>query len=196
LLEADGSAERRGALSRAHRQSGVDPLSMDTSLAVARFDSRERMLSQRARYALKAMINLARSEGGSRQVSAIAADENIPRKFLEGIMSELRRAGLVESARGKTGGYRLARPADLISFGDVIRLTDGPLALAPCVSRNFYKRCDDCADEATCTLRRVLAQVRNLASEILDQTTLASAVAGGPAAALVRDSISEAVGSA
>lgn len=154
------------------------------------------MLSQRARYALKAMINLARSETGSRQVSAIAAEENIPRKFLEGIMSELRRAGLVESARGKTGGYRLARPADLISFGDVIRLTDGPLALAPCVSRNFYKRCDDCADEATCALRRVLAQVRNLASEVLDQTTLASAVADGAAAALTRDVISEAVGSA
>lgn len=152
------------------------------------------MLSQRARYALKAMINLARSETGSRQVSAIAAEENIPRKFLEGIMSDLRRAGLVESARGKTGGYRLARPADLISFGDVIRLTDGPLGLAPCVSRNFYRRCDDCADEATCTLRRVLARVRNLASEVLDQTTLAGALAGAPGAALLSDSISEAAG--
>jgi len=152
------------------------------------------MLSQRARYALKAMINLARAEPASRQVSAIAAEEDIPRKFLEGIMSELRRAGLVESARGKTGGYRLARPADLITFGDIIRLTDGPLALAPCVSRNFYKRCDDCADEATCTLRRVLAQVRNLASEVLDQTTLASALAGGPSAVLGREGASGTAG--
>ena len=152
------------------------------------------MLSQRARYALKAMISLARSEPGSRQVSAIAAEENIPRKFLEGIMSELRRAGLVESARGKTGGYRLARPADLITFGDIIRHTDGPLALAPCVSRNFYKRCDDCVDEATCALRRVLARVRNVASEILDQTTLAAAIRGAPAAALVDEADSPAVG--
>jgi Rrf2 family protein len=142
------------------------------------------VLSQRGRYALKAMINLARSDVAARQVSAIAAEENIPRKFLEAIMSELRRAGLVESARGKLGGYRLARPADLITFGEVIRLTDGPLALAPCVSRNFYRRCDDCTDEATCILRRVLARVRNEASEILDRTTLADALAA-PSAALL-----------
>ena len=151
------------------------------------------VLSQRGRYALKAMINLARADA-SRQVSAISAEENIPRKLLEAIMSELRKAGLVESARGKTGGYRLARPADLITFGEIIRITDGPLALAPCVSRNFYKRCDDCADEATCTLRRVLAKVRNVASEILDQTTLAGALAGAPAAALLGDAVSEAAG--
>jgi Rrf2 family protein len=142
------------------------------------------VLSQRGRYALKAMINLARSDVAARQVSAIAAEENIPRKFLEAIMSELRRAGLVESARGKLGGYRLARPADLITFGEVIRLTDGPLALAPCVSRNFYRRCDDCTDEATCILRRVLARVRNEASEILDRTTLADALIA-PSAALL-----------
>jgi Rrf2 family protein len=151
------------------------------------------VLSQRGRYALKAMINLARADA-SRQVSAISAEENIPRKFLEAIMSELRRAGLVDSARGKTGGYRLARPADLITFGEVIRLTDGPLALAPCVSRNFYKRCDDCVDEATCTLRRVLARVRNEASEILDRTTLSDALRAGPAASFAGVGISEAVG--
>src|SRR6201996_8354853 len=139
------------------------------------------------------MINLARSDQGSRQVSAIAADENIPRKFLEAIMSELRRAGLVESARGKLGGYRLARPADLITFGEIIRITDGPLALAPCVSRNFYRRCDDCVDEATCTLRRVLGRVRNEASEILDRTTLADALVAGPSAAFFAGGISEAV---
>ena len=134
------------------------------------------MLSQRARYALKALINLARAENCSRQVSAIAAEENIPRKFLEAIMSELRRGELVESTRGKTGGYKLARPADLITFGDVIRLTDGPLALLPCVSRAFYQRCDDCPDEAACVLRRVMATVRDEASEILDRTTLAAAI--------------------
>jgi len=151
------------------------------------------VLSQRGRYALKAMINLARADA-SRQVSAISLEESIPRKFLEAIMSELRRAGLVESARGKTGGYRLARPADLITFGEIIRLTDGPLALAPCVSRNFYRRCDDCTDEATCTLRRVLARVRNEASEILDRTTLADALIAGQTPAFLAAGISEAVG--
>jgi Rrf2 family protein len=137
------------------------------------------MLSQRGRYALKAMINIARGDDRPRQVSAIAAEENIPRKFLEAIMGEMRRAGLVESARGKAGGYRLARPADLITFGQIIRLTDGPLALIPCASQNFYKRCDDCPDEAACALRRIVAQVRNEVSEVLDRTTLASALEGG-----------------
>jgi len=154
------------------------------------------VLSQRGRYALKAMINLARSDVPARQVSVIAADEKIPRKFLEAIMSELRRAGLVDSARGKLGGYRLARPADLITFGEVIRLTDGPLALAPCVSRNFYRRCDDCADEATCILRRVLARVRNEASEILDRTTLADALNPAFAASILDQGFSATVGKA
>jgi Rrf2 family protein len=151
------------------------------------------VLSQRGRYALKALINLARSEATA-QVSGIAAEENIPRKFLEAIMSDLRKAQLVESARGKLGGYRLARPADLITFGEVIRITDGPLALVPCVSRNFYRRCDDCVDEATCTLRRVLARVRNEVSEILDRTTLADALAGGPAAPILDERLSGAIG--
>jgi Rrf2 family protein len=154
------------------------------------------VLSQRGRYALKALIHLARSDGGARQVSGISTEENIPRKFLEGIMSDLRKAGLVESARGKMGGYRLARPADLITFGEVIRITDGPLALIPCASRNFYKRCDDCPDEAACTLRRVMARVRNEVSEILDRTTLADALSGGGPLRIADLDISESVGSA
>ncbi len=136
------------------------------------------MLSQRARYALKALLNLAAADGAARQVSAISIEETIPRKFLEAIMSDLRRAGFVDSLRGKQGGYRLKRPADLITFGDIIRATDGPLALAPCVSRTLYRRCEDCADEETCILRKVLGAVRNEASEILDRTTLADALAG------------------
>jgi len=144
------------------------------------------MLSQRGRYALKALINLARLEAGSRQVSAIAAEENIPRKFLEAIMSDLRRANLVDSARGKMGGYRLARAADQITFGEVVRVTDGPLALIPCASRNFYRRCEDCRDEATCILRRVMAKVRNEVSDVLDRTTLADAL-GGAAEALLEE---------
>jgi len=140
------------------------------------------MLSQRGRYALKALLNLARSDGSSRDVGTISAEENIPRKFLEAIMSDLRRARLVESTRGKLGGYRLARPADLITFGEIMRVTNGPLALIPCASRAFYRRCDDCVDEATCVLRRVLGSVRDEVSEILDRTTLASAVPSAGAA--------------
>ena len=136
------------------------------------------MLSQRCRYALKAMLNLARDGSGQpKQVSALATEENIPRKFLEGIMSELRQQGIVDSARGKSGGYRLSRPAELITFGEIMRRMDGPLALLTCVSQNFYKRCDDCTDEKTCELRRVMARVRREASDILDRTTLADAVA-------------------
>lgn len=138
------------------------------------------MLSQRGRYALKAMLSVARAELADRpkQVSAIAVEENIPRKFLELIMSELRQTGLVESRRGKLGGYRLTRPPREITFGDIMRVTDGPLALLPCVSQKFYRRCDDCHDEATCTLRRIMADVRREVSDILDRTSLGDAIAG------------------
>jgi Rrf2 family protein len=138
------------------------------------------MLSQRGRYALKALLNLARGEDGPKDVGRISAEEQIPRKFLEAIMSDLRRARLVESTRGKLGGYRLAKPADLITFGEVMRVTNGPLALLPCASRVFYRRCDDCPDEAACILRRVMGSVRDEVSEILDRTTLASALANDP----------------
>jgi Rrf2 family protein len=138
------------------------------------------MLSQRGRYALKAMLSVARAELADRpkQVSLIAVEENIPRKFLESIMSELRLAGLVGSRRGKHGGYRLTRPPAEITFGDIMRVTDGPLALLPCVSLKFYRRCDDCQDEASCTLRRIMAEVRREVSEILDRTSLADAISG------------------
>ena len=139
------------------------------------------MLSQRGRYALKALLNLARQEG-SRGVATIAAEESIPRKFLEAIMSDLRRGGIVAAARGKLGGYKLSRPADLITFGEVIRLTDGPLALLPCASRNFYRRCDDCQDENGCALRRVLTAARNELSAVLDRVTLAQALIAPPVA--------------
>jgi Rrf2 family protein len=142
------------------------------------------MLTQRGRYALKALLNLARANGGSRDVGTISSDENIPRKFLEAIMSDLRRARLVESTRGKLGGYRLARPADLITFGEIMRVTNGPLALVSCASRAFYRRCEDCPDEAACILRRVLGSVRDEVSEILDRTTLADGLTEtAPAAA-------------
>lgn len=142
------------------------------------------MLSQRGRYAMKAMLSLARA-GGDRPkgVSAIAAEENIPRKFLEAIMSDLRREQLVESTRGKLGGYRLTRPPETITFGEIIRMTDGPLALLPCVSHNFYRRCEDCPDESACDLRRVMATVRQSVADVLDRTSLRDAITGSERAA-------------
>jgi Rrf2 family protein len=135
------------------------------------------MLSQRGRYALKALLHLASAGGvAPRQASAIATSENIPRKFLEAILTELVRAGIVQSVRGKYGGYRLARTPGDITFGEVIRITDGPLALLPCVSKQFYQRCEDCTDEATCALRRVMADVREQVSSVLDSRTLAEAL--------------------
>lgn len=131
------------------------------------------MLSQRGRYALKALLNIARAGGVTRQVAAISEEEQIPRKFLESIMSDLRRANLVRSTRGNMGGYLLARPADLITVAEVVRVTDGPLAMLPCVSRNFYQRCEDCVDEHTCQLRKLFAEVRDAVTTILDNRTLA-----------------------
>lgn len=136
------------------------------------------MLSQRGRYALKALLNIARSNGATRQVAAISEQEQIPRKFLESIMSDLRRAGLVRSTRGNMGGYSLARPADLITIAEVVRVTDGPLAMLPCVSRNFYQRCEDCVDEHTCQLRKLFGEVRDAVTTILDNRTLAEMLRG------------------
>ncbi|MBL7235553.1 Rrf2 family transcriptional regulator [Novacetimonas hansenii] len=134
------------------------------------------MLSQRARYALKALLNLARADRPSQQVGNISDQENIPRKFLETIMSDLRRAGLVTSQRGSGGGYRLARPADRIMFADIIRVTDGPISMLPCVSRNFYEQCEDCSNEEICALRKIFAEVRTAVADILDHRSLADAL--------------------
>ena len=134
------------------------------------------MLSQKTRYALRSLLYLA-ERGGEKpvQLSEIAETQQVPRKYLELIMVDLKKAGLVQSQRGPGGGYRLARPASDISFGEVIRTLEGPIALVPCVSVNFYKRCDDCHDEATCAIRKVLAIVRDDSARILDNTSLTEA---------------------
>jgi Rrf2 family protein len=137
------------------------------------------MLTQRSRYALRAMLALAAERAGAPPLpmSRIAAEAQIPRKFLEIILGDLRQAGLVVSTRGKAGGFHLARPAHLISLGDVIRTIEGPLALVPCVSRTAYRRCLDCRDEATCAIRRAMLRVRDETARILDGTSLADATA-------------------
>lgn len=132
------------------------------------------MLTQRSRYALRALIFIARSGGVEPvPISAIAADQKLPRKFLEAILLDLKNGGLVNSFRGKMGGYRLARPASQISFGEIIRLIEGPLALVPCVSVTAYQRCTDCFEETSCVIRKVMLIVREQTANILDTTSLA-----------------------
>lgn len=135
------------------------------------------MLSQKARYALHALIVLA--EHGGREpmmIADIAEEARVPRKFLEQILLGLKKRGIVQSMRGRAGGYRLGRPAKEISFADIIRETDGPLALSPCVSVTAYHRCPDCVDEATCAIRKVLLAARDATADILESRTLAQAM--------------------
>jgi Rrf2 family protein len=137
------------------------------------------LLSQKCKYALQALLSLAREPSqGLLLVSDIAERENLPKKFLEAILLELNRNGLVRSRRGRGGGYALAKPADLITFGQVVRIIDGPLAPLSCVSVNYYRRCDDCRDEMTCDIRKVMRRVRDAIANELDGTSLQDALNG------------------
>jgi Rrf2 family protein len=132
------------------------------------------VLSQKTRYALKALLELSGlPPGATLSSAAIAARRNIPVKFLEAILVELKRDGLVRGQRGRGGGYQLAQSAEVISFGAVVRLMEGPLALLPCVSRTQYRRCEDCADDRSCELRMVFREVRDSSAAILDGRSLA-----------------------
>lgn len=132
------------------------------------------MLSNKTKYALKALIALTKTEVGVPvHISDLATQEKIPQKFLELILLELKHLGVLESRRGKEGGYLLSKPANQIMVGDVIRFLEGPLALLPCASTTRYKKCDDCTDENNCGLRRLMRQVRDMTSQLLDKTTLA-----------------------
>lgn len=135
------------------------------------------MISQKAKYALRALLVLADLKSESISIAEISERHRIPRKFLEQILLDLKHAGLVQSRRGVAGGYALLKPADTITFGQVLRLMDGPIAPLPCLSRIAYRPCEDCHDEATCRVRRVFGEVANSARAILDQTTLADAQA-------------------
>lgn len=136
------------------------------------------MLSQKARYALRALVELARAQGDQVTSGELASRADAPRKFLEAILLELARNKVVVSRRGKFGGYTLARDAAEISFAEVIRIIDGPLALAPCVSRLSFRKCDDCPDLATCSLREALLRARDATSDVLEGYSLADAATG------------------
>lgn len=131
------------------------------------------MLSHKAKYALKALFRLASAPPGTMMlVAEIAEQENAPKKFLELILLELKRNGLVYSIRGRNGGYGLAQPAAHITLGQVIRLMDGPLAPLPCASLSGYRRCIDCTNEEACQVRIVMREVRDAVAKILNSRTL------------------------
>jgi Rrf2 family protein len=135
------------------------------------------MLSQKAKYALRAMLMLAEAPPEELVlIQDIADRQRVPKKFLELILVELKRHGFAHSQRGRSGGYCLARPADTITFGQVIRAMDGPIAPLPCASITGYRRCADCADERSCAIRKVMRRVRDSMAEILDRTTLSDAI--------------------
>ena len=132
------------------------------------------MLSNKTKYALKALQVLAKEYGhGPVLIAEIARRESIPPKFLELILLELKNQGILQSKKGKGGGYFLARHPHLISVGQVVRVIEGPLAPLPCVSRTSYMRCRECRDERTCGIRLVMQDVRDATARILDSTTLA-----------------------
>jgi Rrf2 family protein len=132
------------------------------------------MLSKKAKYALKALEYIAKeSKGEPLLIAEIAEQQRIPRKFLEVILLELRRDGILQSRMGKKGGYFLRKHPKEINIGHVIRLIDGPIALLPCVSYKFYERCAECDDEATCGLRDVMQQLRESTNRILNKVSLA-----------------------
>lgn len=131
------------------------------------------MLSKKTKYGIKALTYLAKTNNDLPvQISEIAVNENISIKFLERILLELRKAGVLESKKGKGGGYFLAKTPGEIAMTEVIRTLEGPIAMVPCVSLNFYKKCDDCVDEKTCAVSKLMIQVRDKTLEVFRDTSL------------------------
>ena len=133
------------------------------------------MLSKKSKYGLRALLALARKQDqGPVLISDLAHQERIPKKFLELILLELKNKGILQSKKGKGGGYLLGRKPEEVPLGEVIRVLDGPLAPLPCVSQSAYRKCEECKEEATCGLRAVMKEVRDSTVAILDRETLAT----------------------
>jgi Rrf2 family protein len=140
------------------------------------------MLSQKTRYAIRAMQHLADRYGqGPVQLAEIAAVQKIPANFLTTILSELGRFGIVDSQRGKDGGYWLALSPVDITYGDLIRVMRGSLALVPCASRFAHEKCKNCLEEGDCRTRSLMLQVRDRTAELLDSIRLSDPIALEPA---------------
>ncbi len=136
------------------------------------------MLSKKTIYAIKALAALTKQYSSKTlvPVSEIAESERIPRKFLETILSELRNNGFLHSKKGMNGGYYLSIHPEKIMLSNIIRITGGPIAMLPCVSLHYYESCDECANEAACSLRDIMTEVRDSSLRILSNTSIADLV--------------------
>ncbi len=135
------------------------------------------MLSKKTKYAIKALVALGKNlEMPPMQISRIAEQERIPKKFLEQILLDLRNAGFLYSKKGAGGGYSLNKMPEDIFLVQILRITDGPLAMLPCASLNFYHKCDECEDELTCGIRTTFIDVRDATLKILGATSIADII--------------------
>lgn len=130
------------------------------------------MISKKTKYGLKALTYIARNDKQMVPIALIAERENIPHKFLESILLLLRKSGFLGSKKGKGGGYYLLKEASDIYMTDVMRILEGPIAPVACVSLNYYEKCDDCEDETTCSLNKLMIQVRDANLHVFRNTTL------------------------
>lgn len=131
------------------------------------------MISKKTKYALNALVYLARQETDRPiLISRIAESERIPQKFLEAILLELKKAGILGSKKGKGGGYYLLKSPDKVSVADVMRLFDGAIALLPCVTYRYYEKCEECKDEDYCGIRDAFLELRNVSVRLLKGNTL------------------------
>lgn len=134
---------------------------------------RMRTISKKTQYCLRALYALTRHYGqGPTLISKLSEEESIPLQFLEQILLQLKRSGIVESKKGKGGGYALVRPPEEVTLGSVIRIVEGPLAPLPCASDTAFRKCEECEDVRTCGTRFVMRQVRDATAKILDGITL------------------------
>ncbi len=132
------------------------------------------MISKKTKYGLKALAYIARQDYGQMvQIATISKNENIPHKFLESILLTLRKSGFLGSKKGKGGGYYLLKKASEVPLTDVIRILEGPIAMVPCVSLNYYEKCDDCEDEKSCGVYKIMIQVRDNTLEVFRNNSLA-----------------------
>ncbi|MDY0780323.1 Rrf2 family transcriptional regulator [Tenacibaculum sp. IB213877] len=135
------------------------------------------MLSKKTKYGIKALTFIARQKRGIKvQIATISEKENISHKFLESILLTLRKSGILGAQKGKGGGYYLIKEASEIKMTDVIRTLEGPIAMVPCVSLNFYEKCNDCPNEDTCAVHKLMLQVRDNTLNVLKNTSLADLV--------------------
>jgi Rrf2 family protein len=135
------------------------------------------MLTKKAKYAIKAMIYLSKKKKGEHAlISEISESEHIPKKFLEAILLDLRKAGYLGSKKGKGGGYYLIKPAEEVNMADVLRLFEGAIALVPCVAHKYYERCEECVDEETCPIREVFRIIREDTVSILKENNFAEVI--------------------